>query len=173
MNDVRAKAARIKLVIFDVDGVLTDGRFYFDEQGREYKGFHAHDGLGIKLLRKTGVDVAVISGRVSVSVSKRMDSLGIERVFQGYQNKLLAFDDILKDTGFSPEEIAHVGDDLLDLPLFRRVGLAVAVSNAHPSILSHVDWRTRQPGGYGAAREVCDLIMEAQGKLQDIVEQHY
>lgn len=173
MNDLRAKAAKIKLVIFDVDGVLTDGHFYFDEQGREYKGFFAHDGLGIKLLRKTGVDVAIISGRVSVSVSQRMDSLGIERVYQGYQDKLIAFDTILKETGLSPEEIAHVGDDLLDLPLFRRVGLSVAVANAHPSVLTHVDWRTTQPGGFGAAREVCDLIMDAQGKLQGIIEQHY
>lgn len=173
MRDLKSRVAKIRLVIFDVDGVLTDGLLYFDEQGREYKRFHARDGLGIKLLKQTGVDVAVISGRVSASVSQRMDGLGIERVFQGYQDKLIAFETLCHETGLNPEQIAHVGDDLTDLPLMRRVGLAIAVSDANPAILPYADWRTTLPGGAGAAREVCDLIMTCQGTLQGIVESYF
>jgi 3-deoxy-D-manno-octulosonate 8-phosphate phosphatase (KDO 8-P phosphatase) len=173
MADIRERAAKIKLAIFDVDGVLTDGRLYFDEQGGEFKSFHARDGLGISLLRQSGVEVAVISGRVSKSVDYRMASLGIERVFQGQKNKLAAYDSLREELGLLPEQTAHVGDDLIDLPLLRRVGLAVAVADAHPAILPFVHWRTGQPGGAGAAREVCDLIMEAQGSLRRLVESHY
>lgn len=160
-------------MIFDVDGVLTDGRLYFDEQGGEFKSFHSRDGLGINLLRQTGVEVAVISGRMSKSVNYRMQSLGIERVFQGQKNKLLPYDKLREELQLLPEQIAHVGDDLIDLPLLRRVGLAVAVADAHPSILPFAHWRTERPGGAGAAREVCDLIMDAQGNLRRIVEGHY
>ncbi len=173
MADIRERAAKIKLVIFDVDGVLTDGRLYFDEQGGEFKSFHSRDGLGINLLRQTGVEVAVISGRMSKSVNYRMQSLGIERVFQGQKNKLLPYDKLREELQLLPEQIAHVGDDLIDLPLLRRVGLAVAVADAHPSILPFAHWRTERPGGAGAAREVCDLIMDAQGNLRRIVEGHY
>jgi 3-deoxy-D-manno-octulosonate 8-phosphate phosphatase (KDO 8-P phosphatase) len=171
--DIRERAAKIKLVIFDVDGVLTDGRLFFDEAGREYKGFHSRDGLGINLLRQTGVEVAVISGRASQSVSQRMAGLGIKHVFQGQKDKLVAFNSLREELGLEPAQIAHVGDDLIDLPLLRRVGLAVAVADAHPAILPFAHWRTDKPGGAGAAREVCDLIMEAQGTLQGIIESHY
>lgn len=171
--DIRERAAKIKLVIFDVDGVLTDGRLFFDEAGREYKGFHSRDGLGINLLRQTGVEVAVISGRASQSVSQRMAGLGIKHVFQGQKDKLVAFNSLREELGLEPAQIAHVGDDLIDLPLLRRVGLAVAVADAHPAILPFTHWRTERPGGAGAAREVCDLVMEAQGTLQGIVESHY
>ncbi|MDD5034426.1 MAG: HAD-IIIA family hydrolase [Methylococcaceae bacterium] len=171
--DIHERAARIRLVIFDVDGVLTDGKLFFDERGTEYKGFHSRDGLGIALLRQTGVEVAVISGRNSKSVTQRMAGLGIERVFQGQQNKLAAFDRLCRDLNLAPEQVAHVGDDLLDLSLMRRVGLAVAVADAHPAILPFAHWRTVNPGGLGAAREVCDLIMDAQGHLQGIIESHY
>ncbi len=173
MADIRKRAAGIELVIFDVDGVLTDGRLFFDEQGGEYKSFHSRDGLGINLLRKSGVEVAVISGRASKSVARRMEGLGIERVFQGQENKLIAFESLCRELNLTPERIAHVGDDLLDLPIMRRVGLAVAVADAHPAILPFAHWRTRRPGGAGAAREVCDLVMEAQGNLQGVIESHY
>lgn len=173
MTDIRERAANIRLVIFDVDGVLTDGKLFFDEEGREYKSFHSRDGLGLNLLRQTGVEVAVISGRSSKSVSQRMANLGISRVFQGQQNKLLAYDSLREELGLEAEQIAHVGDDLIDLPLLRRVGLAVAVADAHPAILPFAHWRTERLGGAGAAREVCDLIMEAQGTLQGIIETHY
>jgi len=173
MHDLHSKAARIRLAIFDIDGVLTDGGLYFDEQGYEYKRFHVRDGHGFKLLKQTGVEIAVISGRISTSVSQRMDSLGVERIFQGYQDKLIAFETLCRDTGLTPDQIAHVGDDLPDLPIMRRVGLAIAVADAHPAILPHADWRTTLPGGSGAAREVCDLIMMHQGTLQGVIESHY
>lgn len=170
MDEIREKAARIRLVIFDVDGVLTDGRLFFDEQGYEYKSFHSRDGLGINLLRQTGVEVAVISGRASQTVAQRMKNLGIVHVFQGQQDKLAAFQALCRDLHLTPEQVAHVGDDLLDLPIMRRVGLSIAVADAHHSILPYAHWRTSNPGGAGAAREVCDLIMEAQGQLHRVIE---
>ncbi len=173
MEDVRLKAEKIKLVIFDVDGVLTDGKLLFDEHGNEYKRFHSRDGLGITLLRETGVEVAVISGRASKSVAQRMSSLGIERVFQGQRHKLIAYESLRVELNLEPEQIAHVGDDLLDLPLMRRVGLSIAVADAHPSILPFAHWVTGKPGGEGAAREVCDFIMDAQGNLNRMIENHY
>ena len=173
MEDVRLKAENIKLVIFDVDGVLTDVKLLFDEHGNEYKRFHSRDGLGITLLRETGVEVAVISGRASKSVAQRMASLGIERVFQGQRHKLIAYESLRVELNLEPEQIAHVGDDLLDLPLMRRVGLSIAVADAHPSILPFAHWVTGKPGGEGAAREVCDFIMDAQGNLNRMIENHY
>lgn len=173
MAEIQERAAKIKLVIFDVDGVLTDGKLFFDEEGREYKSFHSRDGLGLNLLRQTGVEVAVISGRKSQSVSQRMASLGIERVYQGQHNKLLAFESLCEELQLRPEQTAHVGDDLLDLPLMRRVGLAVAVADAHPAILPFAHWRTKNSGGAGAAREVCDFIMEAQETMQSTIKRYY
>ncbi|QFY43312.1 HAD-IIIA family hydrolase [Candidatus Methylospira mobilis] len=174
MVEIYKRAAAIKLVIFDVDGVLTDGRLFFDEQGREYKSFHARDGLGIKLLQQTGVKVAIISGRKAPSVSARMQGLGIapELIFLGEDNKLEAFEKLMAALKLTDMQIAHVGDDLLDLPLLRRVGLAITVADAHRSVIPHTHWQTRNPGGCGAAREVCDLIMDAQGTLDQIIHRH-
>jgi 3-deoxy-D-manno-octulosonate 8-phosphate phosphatase (KDO 8-P phosphatase) len=173
MREVLARAAKIRLVIFDVDGVLTDGRLFFDAGGQEYKSFHVRDGLGLKLLRRTGVETAVISGRASPSVALRMESLGITRVYQGQENKLEAFDELLRDLNLAPDQVAHVGDDLPDLPLMRRAGLAVAVADAHASLRDYAHWITANPGGAGAAREVCDLVMEAQGTLRHAIESHF
>ena len=161
-KEVLEKAAKIRLLIFDVDGVLTDGKLFFDEMGREYKAFHSRDGHGIKMLQKTGVDVAVISGRRSKSVAQRMASLGIEHVFQGQEDKCAAFNELCTKLGVTADQVAHVGDDLLDLPLMRRAGLAIAVQDAHFSVRERAHWITANPGGYGAAREVCDLVMQAQ-----------
>ena len=172
-DDVREKASKIKLLIFDVDGVLTDGKLLFDEHSNEYKRFHSRDGLGITLLRETGVEVAVISGRASKSVAQRMASLGIERVFQGQRHKLAAYEGLRMDLNLEPGQVAYVGDDLLDLPVMRRVGLSIAVADAHPSILPYAHWVTGKLGGEGAAREVCDLIMDAQGNLKRIIESHF
>ncbi len=166
---VMQKAKRIKLLILDVDGVLTDGRLYFDNEGVEYKCFHARDGHGIKLLRQAGVDVAVISGRRSNSVALRMKGLGIEHVYQGHDNKREAFAELLAKTGLKPEETAHVGDDLLDLPIMTQAGLAIAVQDANFAVKSRADWCTALPGGLGAVREVCDLILQAQDKFDAIV----
>lgn len=160
------RAARIKLVVFDVDGVLTDGRLYFDHEGREYKTFHARDGLGLRFLQEEGIEMAVISGRRSEVVARRLLAFGITLIYQGYEEKLAAFERILKERPYRPEEIAYVGDDLLDLPVMRRVGLAVAVADAHPIVKKHAHWVTELPGGEGAAREVCDLILAAKGRLE-------
>jgi len=163
------KAKKLKLLILDVDGVLTDGKLFFDNQGNEYKSFHARDGHGIKLLRQTGVEVAVISGRKSNSVALRMKNLGIEHVYQGYENKQAAFYEILKKTGITPEQAAHVGDDLLDLPVMTRAGLAIAVADANFAVKQRADWCTTLAGGHGAVREVCDFIMQAQGHFDEIL----
>lgn len=163
------KAKKIKLLILDVDGVLTDGKLYFDNDGSEYKSFHARDGHGIKLLRQTGVDVAVISGRKSNMVALRMKNLGIEHVYQGHENKRSAFNEILEKTGLTPDQAAHVGDDLLDLPIMLRVGFAIAVNDANFAVKQHADWCTTLTGGHGAVREVCDFIMQAQGSFEQIL----
>lgn len=166
---ILAKARQLKLLILDVDGVLTDGRLFFDGEGNEYKSFHARDGHGIKLLRQTGVEVAVISGRKSASVALRMKNLGIEHVYQGHENKIAAFDEIIGKLGITPEQAAHVGDDVLDLPVMLRVGLAIAVSDANFAVKQRADWCTELPGGQGAVREVCDFIMQAQGRFDDVL----
>ena len=171
--EVLERAAKIRLLICDVDGVLTDGRLYFTPDGHELKSFHARDGHGLKLLQRTGVQAAVISGRSSPTVALRMGSLGIEHVFQGRESKLEPFQELLGQMNLEAEQAAFVGDDLLDLPLLRRVGLAVAVADAHFSLRDTVHWVTAQPGGLGAVREVCDLIMLAQGRLQGIIESYH
>jgi 3-deoxy-D-manno-octulosonate 8-phosphate phosphatase (KDO 8-P phosphatase) len=166
------KAKKLKLLILDVDGVLTDGKLFFDNDGNEYKSFHARDGHGIKLLRQTGVEVAIISGRKSNSVALRMKSLGIEYVYQGHENKISAFNEIIEKIGISPEQAAHVGDDVLDLPLMIRVGLAIAVNDANFAVKQHADWCTELSGGCGAVREVCDFIMQAQGTMNDVLNSY-
>lgn len=170
MQDRIEKAKNIKLLILDVDGVLTDAKLFFDEQGKEYKAFNARDGLGIKLLQKSGIQVAVISGRASRPVALRMQMLGIDLVYLGQTDKGQAFKEIIAKAGCAPDQAAHVGDDLIDLPVLIQVGLAIAVQDASELILPYVDWQTRLPGGQGAVREVCDFILLAQGKMDAIVE---
>lgn len=166
---VLAKAKQIKLLILDVDGVLTDGKLFFDNQGNEYKSFHVQDGHGIKMLHNAGVEVAVISGRKSVVVEARMKSLGIRHVYQGYEDKLVALASLLENFSIDPIQVAHVGDDLLDLPIMSRVGLAIAVADANSSVKQRADWCTARCGGQAAVREVCDLILQAQGYLNGMV----
>jgi 3-deoxy-D-manno-octulosonate 8-phosphate phosphatase (KDO 8-P phosphatase) len=166
------KIKQLKLLILDVDGVLTDGRLFFDNQGKEYKCFHARDGHGLKLLRQTGVEVAVISGRSSNSVALRMQSLGIEHVYQGHENKRAAFSEILDNLQLSPEQVAHVGDDLLDLPIMTQVGFSIAVQDANFAVKRYADWCTQTPGGQGAVREVCDLIMQVQGRFEAVLQDY-
>ena len=160
--DVKSRAAKVRLVVFDVDGVLTDGRLYYGPGGEELKVFHVHDGQGIKRLQKAGVTVAVISGRNSAAVTRRMRDLGIEHLSQGDEDKLPILQKLLSQLGLRPEEAACVGDDLPDLPLFEHVGLAVAVSNAQAPLKAAAHYVTVAHGGLGAAREVCDLILEAR-----------
>lgn len=164
------KIKQLKLLILDVDGVLTDGRLFFDEHGKEYKCFHARDGHGIKLLQQSGVEVAVISGRKSQSVAIRMQSLGVEHVYQGHENKRAAFAELLQNLNLQPEQVAHVGDDVLDLPIMLQAGFAVAVFDANFAVKQRADWCTQSPGGLGAVREVCDLIMQVQGTFDAMLQ---
>jgi 3-deoxy-D-manno-octulosonate 8-phosphate phosphatase (KDO 8-P phosphatase) len=161
---------QLKLLILDVDGVLTDGRLFFDDNGKEYKCFHARDGHGIKLLRQTGVEVAVISGRKSNSVTLRMQGLGVEHVYQGHENKRAAFAEILQRLALTPEHVAYIGDDILDLPVMRQVGFAVAVRDANFAVKEQAHWQTQTAGGLGAVREICDLIMQAQGTFEGVLQ---
>ena len=170
MQEVMARAAAVRLVIFDVDGVLTDGGLYFDEAGRENKVFHSRDGHGMKMLQRGGVELAVISGRRTEAVTHRMAGLGIAHVYQGYAEKLPPFEELLCKLGIAPEHVAYVGDDVVDLPIMLRVGLAVAVQDAHPLVVRNAHWQTPTRGGRGAVREVCELILEAQGKLEGMMQ---
>lgn len=172
MQNIIEKAKKLKLLILDVDGVLTDGRLFFDDQGKEYKCFHARDGHGIKLLQQTGVDIAVISGRKSSSVSLRMENLGVKHVYQGHENKKAAFNELLNTLSLEPEQVAHVGDDVLDLPIMIKVGLSIAVFDANPKVKEHADWCTETAGGLGAVREICDFIMQAQGTYDNMLQQY-
>lgn len=172
MKDILARAARIRLLIFDVDGVLTDGSLYLGDDGQEYKAFHSRDGHGIKMLQANGVQAAVITGRTSQVVIHRMDNLGIKHVYQGQEDKRAALDDLLTRLSVSSDEAAYVGDDVVDLPAMRRVGLAIAVQDAHPTVKRHAHWQTPSRGGRGAARDVCELLLEAQGKLDSELEKY-
>ena len=161
-QDVKQRALRVRLAVFDVDGVLTDGRLYYGAGGEELKVFHVHDGQGLKRLQAAGVILAVISGRDSAAVTRRMQDLGIEHVFQGDEHKLPIFERLLKRLGVSADETACIGDDLPDMPLLQRAGLAVAVADALPAVKQIAHHVTVARGGRGAAREVCDLILAAQ-----------
>jgi len=172
MKDILDKAARIRLVIFDVDGVLTDGSLYVGDDGQEYKAFNSRDGHGIKMLQKHDVTVGIITGRTSMVVEHRMANLGVTHVYQGKLEKLPAFEDIIGKLGIDPQETAYVGDDVVDLPVMRRVGLAIAVQDAHPLVLRHSHWQTPSRGGRGAARDVCELLMEARGVLQQELDSY-
>lgn len=172
MNDVLQKAADIKLIIFDVDGVLTDGSLFLGDDGQEYKAFNSRDGHGMVMLMQSGVKIGIITGRTSDVVRIRMESLGIEHVFQGHRNKLPPYEELKGQLGFPDEQIAYVGDDVVDLPIMRRVGLAIAVQDAHPLVKRHAHWQTAHAGGRGAARDICEMILEAQGNLQTMLD-HY
>lgn len=165
MQDIYDRAKQVRVAVFDVDGVLTDGTLYFTASGEEMKAFNAHDGHGMKMLKESGVALAIISSRSSPCVEQRARGLGIELLFQGAADKLAAFSDLLGRCGISGSACAYVGDDLVDLPVMKRCGLAVAVPDAPAAVRRHAHYVTRAGGGRGAAREVCELIMQAQGSL--------
>ncbi|HET7359240.1 MAG TPA: HAD-IIIA family hydrolase [Rhodanobacteraceae bacterium] len=170
--DVRARAARIRLVAFDVDGTLTDGRLHYDADGCETKVFHVHDGLGMQRLQAHGIEIALVSARSSAAVARRATDLGIMHVYQGQGDKHACLAELVRSLGLGFEQVAFVGDDLPDLAPMSACGLALIVANAHPSMADHAHWQTRRGGGDGAAREVCDLLLAAQGKL-DAERQHW
>jgi 3-deoxy-D-manno-octulosonate 8-phosphate phosphatase (KDO 8-P phosphatase) len=167
-----AKAKKIKLLIFDVDGVLTDGRIILDNDGNEFKAFHVRDGHGIRMFIKAGFKVALITGRESKVVARRAQELGIADVFQKSHRKTDAYRQVIKKFGVSDEEVAYVGDDVVDLPLFVRVGLPVAVADACSEAQKAAVYVTKAAGGRGAAREVCELILKAHGKWKELVNEY-
>lgn len=162
METLVERASDIRLLVLDVDGVLTDGRLYFSARGEQTKCFHVRDGAGIKQVLKAGLQVAVISGRQSKAVDKRMSELGVTWIRQGVEDKLTALRELLDLLNLTPQAVASVGDDVPDLPLLEVARLAVAVADAHPSVKSQAHYITQLPGGLGAVREVCDLILETQ-----------
>ena len=170
MQDIHEKAAQIKLVIFDVDGVLTDGSLFLGDDGQEYKAFHSKDGHGMVMLQQSGITIAIITGRTSEVVRKRMESLGIRHVFQGQKDKLPAYEQLKQELSLSDDQVAYVGDDVVDLPVMTKVGLAIAVQDAHGLTKEHAHWITPSNGGRGAAREVCEMLMHAQGHLDPALE---
>lgn len=171
MNEALERASRIKLVIFDVDGVLTDGSLIWGDDGLEYKAFNSHDGLGMKMLKASGVAMAIITGRSSRVVTRRAEGTGIAYVYQGAEDKLIAFQDLLQKTGLRAEQCAFMGDDVVDLPPMRRCGLAVTVPAAPDLVKQHSHYVTKREGGHGAARELCELVMQAQGTFTAQLQQ--
>jgi len=170
-EEILARARLIRLVIFDVDGVLTDGRLFVDDLGHEYKAFYSKDGLGMKLLQQSGVAIGVITARTSEVVTHRMASLKIDYVYQGKIEKLPAYEHLLAQTGLAPQQTAYVGDDLVDLPVMLKVGLAISVADAEPLVTTYSHWQTPRAGGQGAARDVCELIMRAQHTWEETISQ--
>ncbi|EMP55997.1 3-deoxy-D-manno-octulosonate 8-phosphate phosphatase [Marinobacter santoriniensis NKSG1] len=160
------KAARIRLIALDVDGIMSDGKLYFSATGDETKGFNILDGLGLKQLMAAGITVAVITGRRSPLTEKRMTDLGIPHLMQGREDKKQALDELVRDMNIQPDEIAYMGDDLPDLPALRFAGLGITVPNGYWLVQQHADYCTRAAGGSGAVREACDLILAAQNKLE-------
>jgi 3-deoxy-D-manno-octulosonate 8-phosphate phosphatase (KDO 8-P phosphatase) len=158
-----ARAGAVKLIIFDVDGVLTDGSLFYGDTGEEYKAFNSRDGHGIKMLRASGVEAAILTGRTSQVVMHRARNLGIVRVIQGSEDKLQCFQNLLAEMGLRPEETAFMGDDVVDLPAMRRCGLAITVPEAPEEVRARAHLVTKAGGGRGAAREACEFIMRAQG----------
>jgi 3-deoxy-D-manno-octulosonate 8-phosphate phosphatase (KDO 8-P phosphatase) len=151
-------------MIFDVDGVLTDGRLQYSAEGEALKAFFVHDGLGIQLLHKMGIATGIISARLTPIVNRRATDLGITHVYQGNHDKRVTFAQLLADTGIPAQECGFMGDDIIDLPLFSRVGFAVSVPNGHPEAIQRADYVTKASGGLGAVREICDFILRAQNK---------
>jgi len=161
--NIRSKIKRLKLLLLDVDGVLTDGTILLDGQGNELKAFHVRDGHGIKLAQRAGLTIGIITGRNAPVVAIRARELGIQEVHQGAHDKLAVYESLLAKYGIGDEEVAYMGDDVVDLDIFKRAGIAVAVADADPAVLHHVDLRTKATGGRGAVREFINLILQSRG----------
>ncbi|MFK8013713.1 MAG: KdsC family phosphatase [Marinicellaceae bacterium] len=165
-------AKNIKLVIFDVDGVLTDGGIYFTDDGREIKKFNVKDGLGLSWLSQTDITVAIITGRNSPIVAERMKALKINHVYQGRMNKLETYHNLLDALNLDHSQVAYVGDDAIDVSIMKQCILPITVADGHESARSVAKWVTNNKGGYGAGREVCDLLLKAQDKMSDVLAEH-
>lgn len=170
--EVLQRAAQVRLLVLDVDGVLTNGAIHMSAQGEAFKAFHIHDGLGLNMLRRAGVEVALLTARRSEIVLRRAEELKLQHVLQGRDPKWPALEELLQQLQLQPEHVAYMGDDLLDLPVLRRVGLAATVADGHPWVAQHCHWQTRRNGGRGAVREFCELILAAQNQLRPMLEQY-
>jgi 3-deoxy-D-manno-octulosonate 8-phosphate phosphatase (KDO 8-P phosphatase) len=170
LDGARARAKALKLMIFDVDGVMTDGMLYFSERGEELKAFNIQDGLGIKMLKQCGVEVALITARSSRAVEMRAAGLGIAHLYQGEEDKRKAYASLLARLGLASEHSGYMGDDLPDLPLITRCGFAATVPAAPEALKRRAHYVTRAQGGHGAVREVCEFILRAQGALDRAID---
>lgn len=170
--EVKEKAKQIRLLVLDVDGVMTDGRIMYTDGGEEVKAFDVKDGHGIKMLMRGGVEVAILTGRESRVVLHRAGDLGIDTVCQGAKDKLPVFEGIIRDKGLGYEEVCYMGDDLVDLPVIKKVGLSITVADAYEGIKDSVDYVTNMPSGRGAVREACELILKAQGKWEGVTSRY-
>lgn len=166
------KIRKVKVLILDVDGVLTDGRIIISDDGQETKCFDVRDGHGLKLMKRAGINVIFLTGRKSRVVEHRARELGVDKVYQGVLDKLAIYREILAADNLLPEQVAYIGDDIVDLNVLRRVGLSVTVSDAHSEVRASVDLVTERPGGRSAVREVCELILKVQGKWDDLMTRY-
>lgn len=173
MQDVRDKAKHIRLLILDVDGVLTNGTIYYGENNIEMKGFHIHDGMGLYLLQKTGVKVAVISGKHSSATARRLKELHIEHAYLGHSHKIPAYEELKQKLQMNDQQIAYMGDDFPDVPILRRVGFSITVPEAPTEIRQLVNYTTHKSCGVGAVREVCQLIMAAQDQYESVITSYF
>jgi len=170
---MRAQLEKIRLLLLDVDGVMTDGRIIYDDRGGETKAFDVKDGHGLKLLQRAGVRVGIITGRSSEVVNIRARELGIDIVYQGAKDKLLPFQEILQTLRLAADEVAYMGDDLPDLPVLRRAGWAVAPADAVEEVKPYVHYVTRRGGGRGAVREVCELLLRESGRWDELTDRYF
>ncbi len=166
------KLKHIQLLLLDVDGVLTDGSIIYDDKANEIKVFNAKDGFGLKLVMSAGIKVGLVTGRTSKALHRRCRDLGIRYIYDGVQQKARLLDKITAETGVAADNAAFIGDDLPDLPLMKRIGLSIAVADAHELVRHHSDWVTSAPGGRGAVREVCDAMLKARGDWEKMLEQY-
>ena len=170
---LRARILPVRIMIFDVDGVLTDGRVIYHDDGSEIKAFDVQDGHGIKLLQRAGIEVALITGRHCRAVDRRAEGLGITRVYQGMKVKVEAYEKLLADTGLTDVQAGYMGDDLIDIPVMRRVGFAVAVPGASEHVLPYAHYVARREGGRGACREICEMLLQVQGLWDGVTGRYF
>ncbi len=172
MQEFIEKAKAIRLLVLDVDGVLTSGNLLYTKEAIHYKAFHVLDGLGIKLLKKTGIEVGIITSCKSDIIKRRAQDLGLQHIYQGQDDKLISYEELKQKLNLSDQQIAYVGDDLPDLPIIRRVGLGMTVANAPQILQEQAAYVSKTPGGQGAVREICELIMNAQGTYSAIIDSY-
>ena len=170
---MQASLSKIRLLLLDVDGIMTDGRIHYDERGGEIKSFDVKDGHGLKLLQRAGFQVGIITGRCSSIVKRRADELGIEILYQGAKDKIIPYEEILREGGFKDDQVAYMGDDLVDLPILLRVGFSATVADAVAEVKDRVHYVASRPGGRGAVREVCEVLLKQAGGWAAVTDRYY